>query len=258
VIVLAAGEGTRMKSSLPKVLHLICGRPMLDHVLAAARELEPEQLMVVVGHGRDQVTSHLAGHAPDVRAVVQHRQGGTGHAVRTAIEEAGLDDGIVVVTYGDTPALRGETLAALVAAHVGRSAAATVLTAVMADPTGYGRIVRDAGGAFAEIVEEADATVEQRAITEINSGIYAFGGSLLADSVKRVATDNAKGEEYLTDVVAILRADGHQVASLLAPDPDEVLGVNDRAQLAQVRRVMAARLAAPAAGTPSSKGAQQA
>jgi bifunctional UDP-N-acetylglucosamine pyrophosphorylase/glucosamine-1-phosphate N-acetyltransferase len=250
---------------------------MLDHVLAAAREVEPEQLIVVVGHGRDRVASHLAAHAPGARTVIQHHQGGTGHAVRTAIEAAGLDHGVVVVTYGDTPVLRGQTLARLVAAHSAGPAAATALTAVMPDPTGYGRIVRDPGGALAEIVEEADATTEQRAITEINSGIYAFEAALLADALKRVAANNAKGEEYLTDVVAILRSDGHQVATLVLPDPDEVLGVNDQAQLARARQVMAARLAAspPAAttpgparepppatgpapaGTPSSKGAQQ-
>ncbi len=241
VIVLAAGEGTRMKSSLPKVLHPLCGRTMLDHVLAAARELDPAELIVVVGHGRDEVTRHLAEHAPDVRVVIQDRQGGTGHAVRTVIE-SGLGNGTVIVTYGDTPVLRGQTLVALASAHAGHRAAATALTTIMDDPTGYGRIVRDDDGAFAEIVEESDATAQQRAITEINSGIYAFEGDLLADSVKRVATDNVKGEEYLTDVIAILRADGHHVASVVMPDPDEVQGVNDRAQLAAARQVLNARL----------------
>jgi bifunctional UDP-N-acetylglucosamine pyrophosphorylase/glucosamine-1-phosphate N-acetyltransferase len=185
---------------------------------------------------------HLAGHAPDVRVVIQDHQGGTGHAVRTAIESVGLGHGTVIVTYGDTPVLRGQTLVALAAAHAGHRAAATALTTIMADPTGYGRIVRDDDGAFAEIVEEADATEQQRAITEINTGIYAFEGELLADSVKRVATDNAKGEEYLTDVIAILRGDGHHVASVVMPDPDEMQGVNDRAQLAEARQVLNARL----------------
>ena len=243
VVVLAAGEGTRMRSSLPKVLHPICGRSMLGHVLAAARELDPEQLIVVVGHARERVVSYLAEHAPGTRAVTQERQGGTGHAVRTAIEAAGLDRGTVVVTYGDTPALRGQTLRALVAAHAARSAAATALTTVMTDPTGYGRVIRDRGGAFAGIVEEADATPGQRAITEVNPGIYAFEAALLAGAVKRVTTSNAKGEEYLTDVVAILRADGHEVASVPVADPGEVLGVNDRAQLAQARQVLNERLA---------------
>ena len=242
VIILAAGAGTRMGSALPKVLHRVCGRSMLDYVLAAARELDPAELIVVVGHGRDQVISHLSAHAPDARVVVQHHRGGTGHAVRTVVEEVNLGQGTVVVTYGDAPVLRGRTLAALVREHAARQAAATALTTVMEDPTGYGRILRDADGAVMEIVEEADATPEQRAIKEVNSGVYAFEAGLLADSVKRVPTNNAKGEEYLTDVVAILRADGHRVASVMEEEATDVFGVNDRAQLAQARRVLNTRL----------------
>jgi len=242
VIILAAGAGTRMESDLPKVLHTICGRSMLDHVVAAARELDPAELIVVVGHCREQVTSHLAEHAPDVRTVVQDRQGGTGHAVRIVLEEGNLGHGTVVVTYGDAPVLRGRTLAALVGEHSARGAAVTALTTVMDDPTGYGRILRDAGGSIMQIVEEADATPEQRAIKEVNSGVYAFEASLLADSVKRVATNNANGEEYLTDVVAILHAEGHRVASVLDEDAKEVFGVNNRVQLEQARRTLNARL----------------
>lgn len=242
VIILAAGKGTRMKSALPKVLHMICGRTMLDHVLAAARELDPVELIVVVGHRGDEVMRHMAEHAPDVRVVIQHHRGGTGHAVRTVIEEVDLCQGTVVVTYGDAPVLRGKTLATLVREHTARHAAATALTTVMDDPTGYGRILRDADGALMEIVEEADATPLQRAIKEVNSGVYAFEAGLLADSVKRVPTNNAKGEEYLTDVVTILRAEGHHVASVLEKDSKEVFGVNDRAQLAQARQILNARL----------------
>ena len=242
VVILAAGAGTRMKSQVPKVLHAICGASMLGHVLAAARELDPAELIVVVGHGRRQVAGHLAEHAPGAQLVVQHRQGGTGHAVRVVTETAGLGRGTVVVTYGDTPLLRGSTLAALVREHAAQHAAATALTTVLADPTGYGRILRDDRGAFAEIVEEADANAEQRAVTEINSGVYAFESSLLADSVKRLPTDNAEGEEYLTDVLAILRAEGHRVATVTTPDSDEVCGVNDRVQLARARRILNARI----------------
>jgi bifunctional UDP-N-acetylglucosamine pyrophosphorylase/glucosamine-1-phosphate N-acetyltransferase len=231
-----------MKSQVPKVLHAICGASLLDHVLAAARELDPAELIVVVGHGGRQVGSHLAGHAPDAQVVVQHRPGGTGHAVRVVTETVGLGQGTVVVTYGDTPLLRGGTLAALVREHAAEQAAATALTTVLADPTGYGRILRDDRGAFAEIVEEADASADQRTVTEINSGVYAFESSLLADSVKRLPTGNAKGEEYLTDVLAILRAEGHRVATVTTPDSDEVRGVNDRAQLAQARRILNARV----------------
>jgi bifunctional UDP-N-acetylglucosamine pyrophosphorylase / glucosamine-1-phosphate N-acetyltransferase len=242
VIVLAAGEGTRMKAPLPKVLHEVCGRSMLGHVIAAAAELRPGRLIVVTGHSRGQVALHLATHAPEAEVVVQQHQGGTGHAVRTVIEAVGLIPGTVVVTYADTPLLRSGTLAELVAAHQEQGAAVTVLTARVADPAGYGRIIRDEAGACAGIVEEADASERQRAIDEINSGMYAFDGDLLADAVKRVPTDNAKGEEYLTDVVAILRGEGHPVGSVLVKDCDEVLGVNDQAQLAWARRVLNERL----------------
>jgi bifunctional UDP-N-acetylglucosamine pyrophosphorylase/glucosamine-1-phosphate N-acetyltransferase len=231
-----------MKSQLPKVLHPICGAAMLDHVLAAARELNPAELIVVVGHGRREVQAHLAEHAPDARVVIQHTQGGTGHAVRMVTESVGLGEGTVLVTYGDTPLLRGQTLAALTGEHSAQRATATALTTLLDDPTGYGRIVRDERGGFARIVEEADATEDERAITEINSGVYAFEAAALADSVKRLPTGNAKGEEYLTDVLAILRAEGHHVASLLVPDSSEVLGVNDRVQLAEARRLLNARV----------------
>jgi bifunctional UDP-N-acetylglucosamine pyrophosphorylase / glucosamine-1-phosphate N-acetyltransferase len=242
VVILAAGAGTRMKSQFPKVLHPICGVAMLDHVLAAARELNPAEVIVVVGHRRRAVIGHLASHAPDARVVIQHRQGGTGHAVRAVVEAAGLGQGTVVVTYGDTPLLRGQTLASLVSEHAAQRAAVTALTAVMDDPTGYGRILRDDRGAFAGIIEEVDASAAQKAVTEINSGVYAFDAALLADSVKRLPTDNAKGEEYLTDAVAILRAEGHHVASVVMPDCDEVRGVNDQVQLAHARRILNARI----------------
>ncbi|MGW3633908.1 NTP transferase domain-containing protein, partial [Streptomyces sp. NPDC005122] len=173
VVVLAAGEGTRMKSATPKVLHELCGRSLVGHVLAAARALEPENLVVVVGHAREQVTAHLAESDPAVRTAVQAEQNGTGHAVRMALEELGGGiDGTVVVVCGDTPLLSGETLRRLAAAHDTDGNAVTVLTAEVPDATGYGRIVRDgASGAVTAIVEHKDATESQRAIREINSGV---------------------------------------------------------------------------------------
>ena len=244
VIVLAAGEGTRMRSRLPKVLHPLCGRSMLGHVLATAGELGPRQLIVVVGHGREQVAAETAHQAPSAEVVVQDRQAGTGHAVRMVTEALGSMPGTVLVTYGDMPLLRAATLAELARQHIAAGQAVTVLTAEVADPSGYGRIIRDAHGALTEIVEDGDATPWQRAITEINSGCYAFDGALLADAVKRVATGNAQGQEYLTDVVAILRGDGHPVGTVLAADPAEILGVNDRIQLAQARQALNGRLLA--------------
>ncbi|WP_406436696.1 bifunctional UDP-N-acetylglucosamine diphosphorylase/glucosamine-1-phosphate N-acetyltransferase GlmU [Streptomyces sp. NBC_00631] len=244
VVVLAAGEGTRMKSATPKVLHEICGRSLVGHVLAASRELDPENLVVVVGHAREQVAAHLGEVDATVRTAVQERQNGTGHAVRMALEElGGAVEGTVVVVCGDTPLLTGETLKALAGTHHGDGNAVTVLTAEVPDATGYGRIVRDAAsGAVTAIVEHKDASDAQRAIREINSGVFAFDGQLLADALGKVRTDNSQGEEYLTDVLGILREAGHRVGASVAGDHREIAGINNRVQLAQARRILNDRL----------------
>ncbi|MFB8266284.1 bifunctional UDP-N-acetylglucosamine diphosphorylase/glucosamine-1-phosphate N-acetyltransferase GlmU [Streptomyces sp. NPDC055955] len=244
VVVLAAGEGTRMKSATPKVLHEISGRSLVGHVLAAARELSPENLVVVVGHERDRVREHLAGIDPDARTAVQEQQNGTGHAVRMGLEElGGAVDGTVIVVCGDTPLLTGETLKHLSATHTGDGNAVTVLTAEVPDATGYGRIVRDgASGAVTAIVEHKDASESQHAIREINSGVFAFDGALLADALGKVRTDNSQGEEYLTDVLGILREAGHRVGASVAADHREIAGINNRVQLAQARRTLNDRL----------------
>ncbi|MGW3287512.1 bifunctional UDP-N-acetylglucosamine diphosphorylase/glucosamine-1-phosphate N-acetyltransferase GlmU [Streptomyces sp. NPDC001002] len=244
VVVLAAGEGTRMKSATPKVLHEICGRSLVGHVLAAARELAPENLVVVVGHAREKVTAHLGVIDPAVRTAVQAEQNGTGHAVRIGLEELGGSvDGTVVVVCGDTPLLTGETLRRLAGTHSADGNAVTVLTAEVPDATGYGRIVRDdVTGAVVEIVEHKDASEAQRTIREINSGVFAFDGQLLADALKKVRTDNSQGEEYLTDVLGILREAGHRVGASVAGDHREIAGINNRVQLAQARRILNDRL----------------
>lgn len=233
-----------MKSATPKVLHQICGRSLVGHVLAASRELDPAELVVVVGHAREQVAAHLAGIDPEVRTAVQEQQNGTGHAVRMALEELGGPvDGTVVVVCGDTPLLTSDTLAALTGTHQADGNAVTVLTAEVPDATGYGRIVRDAAsGAVTAIVEHKDATDEQRAIVEINSGVFAFDGRLLADALKQVRTDNSQGEEYLTDVLGILRAAGHRVGASVAGDHREIAGINNRVQLSEARRTLNDRL----------------
>ncbi|MEU0165545.1 bifunctional UDP-N-acetylglucosamine diphosphorylase/glucosamine-1-phosphate N-acetyltransferase GlmU [Streptomyces iakyrus] len=244
VVVLAAGEGTRMKSATPKVLHELCGRSLVGHVLAAAGELQPEHLVVVVGHAREKVTAHLGEIAPDVRTAVQAEQNGTGHAVRMGLEELGGSvDGTVVVVCGDTPLLTGATLRALAGTHSADGNAVTVLTAEVPDATGYGRIVRDdATGAVTAIVEHKDATDAQRSIREINSGVFAFDGQLLADALKKVRTDNSQGEEYLTDVLGILREAGHRVGASVAGDHREIAGINNRVQLSEARRILNDRL----------------
>ncbi len=246
VIILAAGEGTRMRTASPKMLNDVCGRAMLGHVLATVGELAAERTILVVSDAHGQVARYAADHCPQATVVVQERNGswGTGHAVRTVIETVGVIHGTVLVVFSDTPMLRGQTLARLAAEHWSSRAAVTVLTAEAPDPTGYGRILRDQSGQVTGIVEEADASAEQRALTEISSGIFAFDGDLLADAVKRCPTANAAGEEYLTEVPAILRGDGHQVGSASCADFDEVQGVNDQAQLATARRVLNGRLLA--------------
>ncbi|WP_312886730.1 bifunctional UDP-N-acetylglucosamine diphosphorylase/glucosamine-1-phosphate N-acetyltransferase GlmU [Actinocrinis puniceicyclus] len=244
VLILAAGEGKRMRSATPKVLHTLCGRTMLGHVVAAARELAPERLVVVVGHGREQVSAMLAETDAAALPVVQEVQHGTGHAVRIAMEAIaaqGAIDGTVLVTYGDTPLLTAATLDALVTVHQETGNAVTVLTANVPDPTGYGRIVRR-DGAVERIVEQRDASPQQAAIREVNSGVYAFDAKLLAQGLSRLTTANAQGEEYLTDVLGILAGDGHRVGALTVADHHEILGANDRAQLAQLRRIFNARL----------------
>lgn len=240
VVILAAGEGTRMKSRTAKVLHSLCGRTMLGHTLAAAGALDPHRIVVVAGHGREQVSAEVARQAPGAQVVVQEQQLGTGHAVRMVTEALGVFPGTVVVTYGDMPLLRGQTLGELVSRHRESGDAVTVLTA-RGDSAGYGRIVRDAGGALLRIVEERDATPAERAIDEYNSGCYAFDGTLLADAIKRVTTHNDQNQEYLTDVVEILRHDGYPIGTVQA-DVAEVAGINDRVQLAAARRALNDRI----------------
>jgi bifunctional UDP-N-acetylglucosamine pyrophosphorylase/glucosamine-1-phosphate N-acetyltransferase len=241
VIILAAGEGKRMKSRIPKVLHPLCGRTMLGHVLATVDELEPERLVVVVGHGKEEVSAEVGKQQPQARVVLQEEQLGTGHAVRMVSEAIGVPHGTVIVAYGDMPLLRVQTLRELADRHRAAGNAVTVLTA-KGDSAGYGRIVRDAGGAFLRIVEERDATPEELAIDEYNSGCYAFEGAALADAIKRVTTDNKQNQEYLTDVVEIMRGDGHPIGSMLAADAVEIQGINDRVQLAAARRALNDRI----------------
>ena len=236
VVVLAAGEGTRMKSARPKVLHGFAGRSLLGHVLAAAEPLHAARTLVVVGHGRDAVIAHLGEVAPAATPVVQEKQQGTGHAVRVALDSVAAADGDVLVLPGDTPLLAAETLGGL----LDEDADAIVLTSVVDDPTGYGRLIRDADGKVLRIVEHADASEDERAVHEVGTSVYLFREAPLRDALTRLSTDNAQGEEYLPDVVADLAATG-RVAALTAPAA-ETAGVNDRVQLAAAHRAYNARL----------------
>lgn len=248
-IVLAAGEGKRMRSRTPKVLHPIAGRPLLGHAVHAVAGLGPDQLAVVVGHGRAAVSRYLdevsAQLQRKITIGVQERPNGTGDAVSAAL--AALPDdlgGTVVVTYGDVPLLDTATLSALLDEHAGSGNAVTALTSVVADPTGYGRMLRSPSGELTGIVEHADASQDQLEITEINSGVYAFDGAVLADALSRISTDNASGELYLTDLLGIARQDGRRTGGLVCDDPWLVEGVNDRVQLARLHGELNRRLLA--------------
>lgn len=237
-VVLAAGEGTRMRSSRPKPLHLLCGRAMLLHILDALAEVSMERAVVVVGHGSERVTKKLVEHGPPdlpIDFVEQSVQRGTGDALLAALvafPDDDSDDGDLLVVPGDAPLLRSETLAALVQTHRESGAAATLLSARVPDPRGYGRVVRGRSGGVERIVEEVEATPEEAALDEVATSIYCFRRNLLAPALRRLTPENTQGEYYLTDVIEVLATAGHPVTSLVVDDAMEAVGVNDRAQLA--------------------------
>ncbi len=241
-IVLAAGAGTRMRSDRPKPLHRICGRPMVLHVIHALERLQPERTVVVVGHSAELVTKRIQETAPawaNVAFAEQIQQNGTGDATRIGMSAlAGddyEDDATVLVLPGDTPLLRAETLDELVSTHVANGNAATLLTSVLDDPTGYGRVVRAGDRRVLRIVEQRDATPDELDLTEGNMGVYVFRRDLLGPALRNLTTDNAQGELYLTDVIGQLAAMGHRVGAVKAPE-SETQGVNDRWQLAMAER----------------------
>jgi len=237
IVILAAGQGTRMKSATPKVLHRLAGRPLLAHVLDTAAALDPVRVVVVYGHGGEQVPAQFA-QRDDVVWAEQTPQLGTGHALQQA--QPHLDDcDRVLVLYGDVPLVESDTLRALLA----RPEPVSLLTVRLADPTGYGRIVRDGEGIVRRIVEQKDASDAERAIDEVNTGIMALDGTRLAGWLGRLENANAQGEYYLTDVVGLAVGDGLPVEAVIAPDPLEVAGINDRAQLAQLERAWQHRAA---------------
>ena len=231
-----------MKSSRSKLLHEIAGHSMLSYAVTAATTLQPEHVIVVIGHRRDQVAAHLAEIAPHVLTAVQEEQLGTGHAVQVALDQLADLTGDVIVTMGDVPMLTGETLTALLGEHRATGAAATVLTAEVPDPTGYGRILRDADGVVTGIVEHRDADDMQRNIAEINSGIYVFDVTALRSALTDLAPSNDQGELYLTDVLAVVREAGKPVGAYLIDDLWQTEGVNDRVQLWQMNAELNRRI----------------
>ncbi len=239
-LILAAGKGTRMKSDLPKVMHRVAGETMVTHVTTTAKEAGALQCVVVVGHGFDLVVKELEQENVDV--VVQHEQLGTGHAVMVA-EDNLPDDGDVVVLCGDTPLLTAATIINLRGQHAAMGAAVTILTTMLDNPFGYGRIVRDKAGQVSKIVEEKDASEADKAVCEINSGVYCFDAKYLKRALKELTCDNAQMEYYLTDVVPAINRSGGKVGSYITDNSSEILGINDRIQLAKAEGIMRRRIA---------------
>lgn len=237
-VILAAGKGTRMKSVLPKVLHEVGGKPMVQHVLDAAKEAGAEKSVVVIGFGAESVAESLKEQA---EFAIQAEQLGTGHAVMQVRKKLAGFAGTVMVLCGDTPLLTGGTLHSLFAAHSKTKAAATVLTAVMPDPSGYGRVIRDAKGNVLKIVEQKDAKPAELAVQEVNTGIYCFEKEVLFEALDHIGCENQQGEYYLTDVIGILVNGGSKVWAVEAEDREETLGVNSRLQLAQAEKVLRIR-----------------
>ncbi|WP_125706649.1 bifunctional UDP-N-acetylglucosamine diphosphorylase/glucosamine-1-phosphate N-acetyltransferase GlmU [Lacticaseibacillus daqingensis] len=238
-IILAAGKGTRMKSKLYKVLHPVCGKPMVDHVLTEVEKTQPDEVVTVVGHGAEAVEETLGDRSA---YVVQETQLGTGHAVLQAEPLLGDKDGMTLIANGDTPLLTADTFEKLFAYHRDKGAAATILTAKAPDPTGYGRIIRSEIGTVQKIVEQKDATPKEAEVDEINTGVYCFDNQSLFKALHQVTNDNAQGEYYLTDVIEILKKAGAIVAAYKMTHFEESMGVNDRVALAAATRVMQTRI----------------
>ncbi|MBD3235562.1 MAG: NTP transferase domain-containing protein [Candidatus Eisenbacteria bacterium] len=259
IIVLAAGKGTRMPDDMPKVLRPLSGQPLLEYVLETARALQPRQILLVLGHRAEEIRTALG--EGDCEIVLQPEQRGTGDAVLRAEDQVSGGDCTALILYGDVPLLRVRTLRELLELHAVEGNAVTILTAELNDPRGYGRIVRDAAGRCAGIVEQRDLAPGQAEIREINSGILAVRMGLLFEALHRIRPDNEQGEYYLTDVVEILHAEGHRIGCYCLSDPDEIRGVNTLAQLELLERILAQRrgdqdaeceLCAAAEGPPQS------
>ncbi|MCJ7665321.1 MAG: bifunctional UDP-N-acetylglucosamine diphosphorylase/glucosamine-1-phosphate N-acetyltransferase GlmU [Actinobacteria bacterium] len=239
VVILAAGKGKRMKSEMPKVLHKVCGRPMIYYILKQIIGLDPKNIFIAAGHKKELLKDYLDREFASVRIVVQDRQLGTGHAVKMVRDKAGDFGKIMLVLGGDSPLVSGETLRSLISLRDGENAAAVILTSVAADsPGGYGRIVKNKKGEVMRIVEEADASPSEKEIDEVNSSIYCFDTELLFKNIDSIDEKNSQGEYYLTDIIEILIKKGHKIKTFIVDDHNEVKGINDRIQLSETEKII--------------------
>ncbi|WP_257351296.1 bifunctional UDP-N-acetylglucosamine diphosphorylase/glucosamine-1-phosphate N-acetyltransferase GlmU [Pseudalkalibacillus decolorationis] len=238
-VILAAGQGTRMKSHLYKVLHPVCGKPMVQHVVDQIELVQADKIVTVIGHGADLVKSQLG---DKIDYVLQEKQLGTGHAVMQAEEQLGKQDGTTLVVCGDTPLITAETIEALIKQHEEEHAKVTLLTAHAEDPSGYGRVLRNDDGTVAKVVEHKDATDKERLVKEINTGTYCFDNKTLFQALKRVNNNNVQGEYYLPDVIEIVKNNAETVAAYQTPSFEETIGVNDRVALSEAERIMKSRI----------------
>ena len=241
VIVLAAGEGTRMKSKSAKVLHEIAGRTIIENLLAAVKPLEAKNLTVVVGSHKDEVIEHLSKIAPKAKTIFQEKRNGTGGAAQLALASH-KGDGTVLILAGDTPLLTTQTLQEFIDLHASHKNKASVLTALLPDPTGYGRIIRGGDGVILKIVEEKDATDSEKDIDEINTGVYLFESKVLSAVISKIQSNNSQKELYLTDVISLLNDQKESVHAIVSNDYTETLGINDRTQLAECAAIMRDRI----------------
>ena len=238
VVILAAGKGKRMKSEIPKVLHQISGKPILYYMLSLASKLNPKNIFAVIGHKKELVSDYIKSNFPDVKTIVQEDQRGTAHAVLMLKKQKGDFGKNILILPGDSPLIKIETLKKLIKNKVDSSSAACIITSLIPDPEGYGRIIKDKKGNIVRIVEEADASLEEKKISEVNSSIYCINGESLFRNIKKINTKNTQREYYLTDIIEVLIKNDEKVSCIKVTDYEEVMGINDRVQLSKAENIM--------------------
>lgn len=242
IIILAAGKGKRMKSKTPKVLHRICGQPLIYHILKQANDLKPKNIFVIVGYKKELIKDYLSSSFPTVKAIDQDIQSGTGHAVMMARDDFPNMGKNILILSGDSPLITAETLASLIGLRSENDLSVSILTSIAPDPAGYGRIIKDSDGKVIKIVEDADASREEKNIAEVNSSIYCFDKARLQENIDKIGIQNSQGEYYLTDIIGLLIGKGEKAQTFILPDHHEAQGINDRSQLSEAEEILRQRI----------------